>query len=272
MGSIKGKQLAFIGGALVLTVLLYFANKVGKPTETKAQGLQEPKVDLKAHADSAVNLLPEKERSLIITLQQQTDGKLQGNGYDSISAILLSKSIAASAFYAEKSAVLTRTSDGWKNAGKLYYKATRFEKPFLKKALFEGAIHCFDESKKIDSTDLETLTLLGTCYVEGSNNPMTGIMMLRNVVSIDSSYIDAQVQLGLFAVQSGQMDKAIERFNKILKMKPDFIEAYIYLGQIHADMGNKKEAIKSLELYQQKSNDKIINQQVEQFINELKNS
>jgi lipopolysaccharide biosynthesis regulator YciM len=101
---------------------------------------------------------------------------------------------------------------------------------------------------------------------------MDGIMLLRKVVSKDSSYIDAQVQLGMFAIQSGQTEKALERFNKIIKIKPDYIQAYIYLGQIYADMGKKEQAIEMLELYMKKSNDNTINQQVEQFINELKNT
>jgi regulator of sirC expression with transglutaminase-like and TPR domain len=76
----------------------------------------------------------------------------------------------------------------------------------------------------------------------------------------------------MFAIQSNQLDKALERFNKILKIKPDYIQAYIYLGQIYADMGKKEQAIEMLELYMKKSNDNTINQQVEQFINELKNT
>ena len=97
-------------------------------------------------------------------------------------------------------------------------------------------------------------------------------MLLRKVVGKDSTYIDAQVQLGMFAIQSGQLDKALDRFNKILRIKPDYIQAYIYLGQIYADMGKKQEAIDMLQLYMKKSNDNNINQQVEQFINELKNT
>jgi hypothetical protein len=37
-------------------------------------------------------------------------------------------------------------------------------------------------------------------------------------------------------------------------------------------MGKKEQAIEMLELYMKKSNDNTINQQVEQFINELKNT
>jgi regulator of sirC expression with transglutaminase-like and TPR domain len=44
------------------------------------------------------------------------------------------------------------------------------------------------------------------------------------------------------------------------------------LGQIYADMGKKQEAIDMLQQYMKKSNDNNINQQVEQFINELKNT
>ena len=78
---------------------------------------------------------------------------------------------------------------------------------------------------------------------------MKGIMLLREVVSKDSTHINAQLNLGLFAVQSGQYDKAIERFERILQMKPEFTEAYLYLGQTYASMGKKDKAIEALEKF-----------------------
>src|SRR6187399_890208 len=45
--------------------------------------------------------------------------------------------------------------------------------------------------------------------VQGQD-PMRGIMMLREIVEQDPNNAEAHWQLGLFAVQSGQMEKALE--------------------------------------------------------------
>jgi tetratricopeptide (TPR) repeat protein len=270
MKSPKTIQIVVVFGAVILTVLLYFANKKGKPVKKEIPKLEATAaIDLEIYSDSVIKSLDKNKQLLVIAMKQSND---QSKAYDSIASILLPNSVSSAAYYYQKSAQLKATNFAWKKAGMLYYKATRFDQPILKQTLFSKAIACYNEASKLDTNDLEAATMLGTCYVEGSTQPMDGIMLLRKVVSKDSTYVDAQVQLGMFAIQSGQMDKALDRFKKILKIKPDYIQAYIYLGQIYADMGKKEQAIEMLELYMKKSNDSTINQQVEQFINELKNT
>jgi tetratricopeptide (TPR) repeat protein len=270
MKSPKTIQIVIVFGILTTTVLLYFANKKGKPTKKEIPKSEASSIiDLAQYSDSVINILEPKQKTIVNEMKQLSDKSF---GYDSIGGILLQQSVTSAAFYFEKSAVLKQNTSSWKKAGMLYYKATRFDPPVLKQTLFNKAIACYSQATKIDTNDLEAATMLGTCYVEGSAQPMDGIMLLRKVVGKDSTFVDAQVQLGMFAIQSGQTDKALDRFNKILRIKPDYIQAYIYLGQIYADMGKKEQAIEMLELYMKKSNDNVINKQVEQFINELKNT
>lgn len=270
MKSPKTLQFAVVFGIVILTVLLYFANKKGQPVKREMPKLEaNAAINLDAYSDSVIKSL-DKNTQLLVTEMNKLNDKPKA--FDSIAALLLNHSVTSSAYYFEKSAQIKATNLAWKKAGMLYYKATRFDQPFLKQTLFSKAIACYNQAMQLDTNDLEATTMLGTCYVEGSTQPMDGIMLLRKVVNKDSTYVDAQVQLGMFAIQSGQMDKALERFNKIIKIKPDYIQAYIYLGQIYADMGKKDQAIEMLELYMKKSNDNVINQQVEQFINELKNT
>jgi tetratricopeptide (TPR) repeat protein len=270
MKSPKTIQIAVVFGILSITVLLYFANKKGKPLKKEMPKAETASIiDLALYSDSVINILDTKQKSIVNEMKQLSDKSI---GYDSIGGMLLQQSVTSAAFYFEKSAMLKQNASSWKKAGMLYYKATRFDPPNLKQTLFSKAIACYNEASKIDTNDLESATMLGTCYVEGSAQPMDGIMLLRKVVGKDSTFVDAQVQLGMFAIQSGQSEKALERFNKILRIKPDYIQAYIYLGQIYADMGKKEKAIEMLELYMKKSNDNVINKQVEQFIIELKNT
>ncbi len=269
MTSSKNLYALVILGIFALTVLLYFGNKKGKPTQKKEASLTEAKasmVDLKTYSDSVLKTFDSVTIELINKLQAEN----KASSFDSIVTVVLPKSATVAAFFLEKNAQMQPNSESWKKAGTLFYKATRFEPQHLTATLYAHATQCLDKATQLNNSDLEAATMLGTCYVEGGSQPMEGITILKNVLEKDSTYINAHIQLGVFALQSGQMEKAADRFLRILQIKPDYIEAYIYLGQVYADWGKKEQAIEMLEKYMKKSNDITINKQVEQFISELK--
>jgi tetratricopeptide (TPR) repeat protein len=74
-------------------------------------------------------------------------------------------------------------------------------------------------------------------------NPMQGIMMLREIVAKDTNNVEAHYWLGVFAVQSGQYDKAIPRFEKVLRLEPNYINAYMDLGAVYKELGEKEKAL-----------------------------
>ena len=76
---------------------------------------------------------------------------------------------------------------------------------------------------------------------------------------------------GFFSEKSGQWDKAIARFNKVLKIKPDFIEAYLHLADAYEQKGDKTKAIASLEKYSTLVDDPTVKTEVQNYINKLKN-
>ena len=78
--------------------------------------------------------------------------------------------------------------------------------------------------------------------VNGSN-PMQGIMMLREIVAKDSNNVEAQYWLGVFAVQSGQFEKAIPRFEKVISLDPQYLSAYMDLGAVYKEMGRMDVAL-----------------------------
>jgi Tfp pilus assembly protein PilF len=60
------------------------------------------------------------------------------------------------------------------------------------------------------------------------------------------------VNLGYFAIKSGQFDKAEERFNKVLEVDPTYIDAYLYLADMHEKQQKPDLAIASLKEYKNK--------------------
>ncbi|MCB0759933.1 MAG: tetratricopeptide repeat protein [Flavobacteriales bacterium] len=73
-------------------------------------------------------------------------------------------------------------------------------------------------------------------------NPMEGIMELRAIVERDSMNIEAQLYLARFSVQSGQIDKAIERYEWITRLVPDSLDGWWELAQVQFESGNFPDA------------------------------
>lgn len=261
-------QLTAILGAIALLVLLLFARKTGAPESTKkSESPQHGDFSIDAYIDSIKITLPEATKAELAKLETLK------NGNDSLSQFWLRNSqpgIAAS--YLKKGATEIPTFTSWNKTGEFFYKAARFAKDEAKHYFIDNAIESYNKALELDSTNLDTKVNLGICYVESSGEPMKGIMLLREVVLKDSTHINAQLNLGLFAVQSGQYDKAIERFERILRINPEFTEAYLYLGQTYASMGKKDKAIDALEKFKKLSNDAAISAEVTEYINQLKNS
>ncbi len=63
-------------------------------------------------------------------------------------------------------------------------------------------------------------------------NPMEGVMALRALAEQEEPNVEAVVWLGVFGVQSGQLDKARERFSQALVLEPGHLEATWQLAML----------------------------------------
>ena len=265
-------QLAAILGAIALLVLLLLARKTGGPESSKKSenaGHEHPEFSMEAHIDSISASLDKSKQVLIRELIKDNSAA----SIDSLSRVWKGlNQFGIHAFYQSKLAEQINSAESWSKTGEAYYKASHFAKAAEQHFCSDQAILAYQKSLELDSSNLDVKVKLGVCYVENTGEPMKGIMLLREVASKDSTNVEAQLNLGMFAVQSGQMDKAIERFKKVIQIKPDFAEAYLYIGQTYANMGRKEDAIKSLEKFRELSNDELIRSEVASYINQLKNS
>lgn len=74
-------------------------------------------------------------------------------------------------------------------------------------------------------------------------NPMEGILALKALAEGDPPNVDAVIELGRFSIQSGQIDKAKERFVQAIDLAPDRAEPLVQLGMLELDAGNAAEAL-----------------------------
>lgn len=75
-----------------------------------------------------------------------------------------------------------------------------------------------------------------------SENPMAGINMLREILAVDETNRQAILNLGLLAIQSGQFDRARERFENLVSMDTADHEAKLYLAVSLMEINQQSQA------------------------------
>lgn len=104
----------------------------------------------------------------------------------------------------------------------------------------------FDKALELNPANDSSKVGLGACYLFGniSAAPMQGLQMIMEVANRDTTNMYAQMVLGLGGMKSGQVDKAIDRFNKVVSRQPGNLEAIINLAEAYDRKGDKVNAVK----------------------------
>jgi tetratricopeptide (TPR) repeat protein len=277
MKPVTKKQIAVLAGSSIIVVLLLFANT--KLPHSKEHVSQSEHVGVPD--ESMVNVVEQGFAGL--TPSQQSDVQKLKAALDNTSdkktafeqLISMCDSLRqpiAAAYYMEEAAKASPIEKNWSDAGKRYYMAVRFAKEEQRGMLYGKATECFEKALELNPGNVETKISLAGCYVEGSAQPMKGIALLREVEKVDSNNVELQLSFAFFSEKSGQWDKAIKRFEKVLVIKPDLIDVYLHLADAYRQMGDTKNAIKSLEKYLTLVDDVLIKTEIQNYINQLKNS
>jgi tetratricopeptide (TPR) repeat protein len=274
--TVNKTQIAVIVGSIVVIVLLLFANtklpkKESLPEMSDHAGAKSSNINtLIENAKSALNANQKlRFEKLEEALKTSSDKKKSFeniiNQWDSL------RQPVVAAYYMEQAASASSNESNWKKAGDRYYAATRFVKEDERSMLYNKALECFQKTLDLNPNNVEAKISLASCYVEGTGEPMKGIGMLREIEKTDSNNVNLQLSFAFFSEKSGQWDRAIARFKKVLKINPDFIEAYLHLADAYEQKGDKIKAIESLEKYITLVDDITIKTEIQNYINKLKN-
>ena len=122
----------------------------------------------------------------------------------------------------------------------------REENDRLKRWKAQQAKDLFERSLKINDKNDSTIVGLGACYIFGniSETPMEGIGKVRQVIEKDSNNVFALTVLGYGSIISGQYDKAIERFGKVVTLQPNNLEAILRIAEVYERKADTANAIK----------------------------
>lgn len=158
----------------------------------------------------------------------------------------------------------------WLDAGKEFNSAYKLSQDTSAQGTYiANAVEAFDHATKLQPASLEAKTGLGVAYVNGGAMPMQGIALLLDVVKQDPKNHDALLNLGMFAMKSGQYEKAVDRFKTLIAQKEE-LEPYFYLAESYKQLGQKKEAIAAYEKCKELMGDPAAGQRIDEYIKELK--
>ncbi len=104
-----------------------------------------------------------------------------------------------------------------------------------------------------------------------SNDPMEGIMSLRQIAEEHPNNPKAQFYLGLFSIQSGQYKKAVERFQRVVELDPGNADAYRFLGDAYRSLGDTLETVAAYRAYLERSPDGEAISEVQALVDQWSN-
>ena len=254
----KGAQLRalLIGGTVLLSAAIYFApsqiNQEGvKPKETEGRTTDELNPESLLRSAKASLDSTQKKNLEFFEASLKMNGEKDTAILDGIGRFWDRNGIpAASAIWFERKAQVVKSEQSYLDAAYRYFDSFRLAGDTAVKAILVGkAIENYQQVLKLNPGNLNAKTDLGACYADGTREPMKGIMLLREVVAQDPKHEMAQYNLGMLSVKSGQLDKAIERFDKVLEINPKRNEVYFFLGQVYLQKGDTAKSISSYETF-----------------------
>lgn len=155
-------------------------------------------------------------------------------------------------------------------AGDTYYEAFTFAVSKERAAkLGELARDYLQQYLDANPDYLDAKTKIGMTYVS-TENPMQGILMIRQVLEKDPENRLALFNMGVLSMQSGQWEKAIVRFQKLNELDPVDAQNKFYLGICLKELGRKEAAVQQFEEVLETETDPQIISTVNSYLEELK--
>jgi cytochrome c-type biogenesis protein CcmH/NrfG len=283
---VKKSQIVLVIASVVAVVLLFVFGKVTAP---KSAANQAPMAQQDAGAPPAIHfadilqkarqqLTPEQNQRVLSLENAVTRGDVkdqQIHVYHQLARFWKDSAhvFEPYAYYMAHAAKLENSEKSLTFAAQLFVDNLLTENnPAMQHWLAENAKDLLDKALVLNPNNDSSKIGLGACYMFGnfSDNPMQGILPVRKIAQKDSNNLYAQMVLGLGGKKSGQLDKAIERFQFIVRKDPHNLEAIFQLAETYDMHGDKANAIHWYETAKNMINNDAIKKEIDKRINELK--
>jgi tetratricopeptide (TPR) repeat protein len=273
------KRILLAVSALALTFLLFILPKVVVDNDENSilsddvayvDDLEDESADTFNHGvEMNENLL-----SQISDLRESLgDGEINKNSITFADSLVLlfreGGKLDSAAKYLEWKAINFPNEGNLLSAGLGYYEAFGFAVDRKKLNYLGGKTRNYLNQILTENPNrLDLKAKIAMTYVS-SSNPMQGILMLREVVEVDSNNVEAIFNLGLLSRQSSQFEKAVDRFEKLISIDESNIQARFLLGLSYLDINDKNNAKKHFEIIKNTTDDPAVLSTVEGYLKEI---
>jgi tetratricopeptide (TPR) repeat protein len=260
----KRQQILLAGAGVFILLTLYFLGQTvplrKKPVAAADGAAGAPAVKsigLQDILQASQSKLTPAQSSYVGRLQQSVvrgDVKAQQLNVDRLLADFWKDSVQSGfllyAYYTGEAAKLENSEKSLTFAAQLFLQSLRDQdNQALKIWMATNAKELFEKALELNPNNDSTKVGLGASYIFGSSadNPtevMQGIQRILEVAHRDSTNMYAQFMLGLGGIESGQLDRAVERLTTVVRHQPANVEAILLLAEVQQQKGDKAEAIR----------------------------
>lgn len=245
----KWLRLGIIGIGVIVFLLLFFADKTNLNDPDKSDQVAGRVPEATQQVSSLPPLAADAQFDRWEEELEGASSEQQEVILDSMISLLVTRNrLGHASEYLEKKLSLNRSLDQLAFAGKINQQAT--ELPYiisdstLFKTFTQRAITYLSTVVESQPENEDALLHLGLALTQSRDpqNSMRGILSIRKVLEINPDNAEAGIRLGIFSLQTGQLEKAEQRFQQVLVVQPDNHLARFQLGITRIQQQRVEEA------------------------------
>lgn len=243
-------QWVAVLGSVVLVLVLYFGCETKPPQQSqveKSRLLNAEATDIALLLRDAHGALSGAQLATIGTLEERLEQvtedsarlqlfqQLSGRWYEF-------EQPAIAGHYAQEAAELAKTEEAWSIAGTTYAICVQREtEDRIRQFCSDRAATAFQNAISLNPGQVSHQVNLALVYTDfpPADNPMKGILMLRELQEKNPRNTDVLVSLGRLAIKTGQYQRAIQRLQQALAIEPSNRNANCLMAQAYEGLGDQ---------------------------------
>jgi tetratricopeptide (TPR) repeat protein len=203
-------------------------------------------------------------------------GKLTSNTLDEVALDSLMATFQSinlydsAAIYAENLASTHQDLNLWHKAGDAYFGAFTYALDQAKvERLGNKAREMYSKVLAAEPDRLDIKNNVAMTYI-ATANPMQGIMMLREILETDKQNEQALLNMGRLSMQSGQYDRAVERFEALVNYHPTSLDGNYLLAVCYFESGKSDKAKTQFQKVKSMDADPVVQTAVDDYLKRIK--
>ncbi len=239
--------------AVLLLFVMYFGCETKPPKQKKIEKtrvLNAESTNVQTLIKEAKDTLDSRSNNYILALEKELEGSKEDT-----TRVALMKQLSGKWFsvarpdiaggYAEKIAEIEDNEESWSISGTTFaICAQRMNEARIRDYCTSHAVKAFENAISINPASTTNKVNLAICFTDNPppNNPMKGVLMLRDLLDKEPNDPLVLGSLGRLAIRTGQFEKAKERLEQAYSIAPENAEIICLLAQTYTSLNDTENA------------------------------